>query len=204
MMKARKKWIAGVVSAVIVVATGHVTHVVGRTESPAGPTSQVKYVGNQRDALTGLQGVCVVVEEFRPEAKKYGLTKQAVQTDVELRLRQYGVNVLSLEEFVLMAMRMGEQPILRVAVSPLVKEESSVAAVHVLVELREWTFLRRSPMTCVKSITWKEDFVLLAGSQRLSEVRDTVKDLVDEFINDYLAANPKERPPEQKSERPLD
>jgi hypothetical protein len=51
-----------------------------------------------KEVLAGLDGVRVVVEGVRPEAEKYGLTQQLLQTDTELRLRQNGIRVLTDEE----------------------------------------------------------------------------------------------------------
>jgi len=40
------------------------------------------------NSLKSLRGVTVFVEFLHPEAEKYGLTRKAIQTDSELRLRQ--------------------------------------------------------------------------------------------------------------------
>jgi len=198
-MKAKKNWIATIVLVAIVVATGYVTQVAGEAEQPAKTIPQLKYVSNQRDALAGLQGVYVAVEEFPPGSERYGLTQKALQTDVELRLRQNDVQVISFEEF----MKIKSLPYLHVSVTPLINEKFDLAAVSILIELNELAFLVRSPTTCVRCTTWRENSVWLVGLNRLSEVRDKVEDLVDVFINDYLAANPKERPVEHTIEEDL-
>ena len=41
----------------------------------------------QTEFLRGLKGVYVSVEHFSTEAKKYGLIRQNIQTDTELRVR---------------------------------------------------------------------------------------------------------------------
>jgi len=47
--------------------------------------------------------------------------------------------------------------------------------------------------------TWETGWVAVIDKPRLvGEVREKLKDRVDEFINDYLAANPKE--PEKKGQ----
>ena len=52
-----------------------------------------------RHSLRGLTGVGVQVEELDPEASRDGLTKKAIQADVELRLRRAGIRVLPKEEW---------------------------------------------------------------------------------------------------------
>ena len=141
--------------------------------------------------LAGLQGVNVVVESMSPEVEKYGLTQQAFQTDVELRLRQYGVKVLSREDW-------GQTPgcpYLYVNVSPLINEKSGYVAASINVELRQLTSLRRNPTKVVFAGTWTTGSVCLYGLGRLKELGEDVRDHVDEFINAYRAANPAKSPP---------
>lgn len=45
---------------------------------------------NRKPELDGIEGVVVKVANLR-ETERYGLTRQALQTDTELRLRQYGI-----------------------------------------------------------------------------------------------------------------
>ena len=41
------------------------------------------------------------------------------------------------------------------------------------------------------SVTWASaDKVGVVGTEAIRHLRNTVKDMVDEFLNDYLAANP--------------
>src|SRR5437879_13447851 len=48
-----------------------------------------------RATLRGLEGVWVVVEGLGPDVEQAGLTKQQLQTDVELWLRKAGIPVLT-------------------------------------------------------------------------------------------------------------
>ena len=50
---------------------------------------------NTRATLRGLNGVQVVVEDMmKPDIERDGLTRQQLQTDVELRLRKAGISGL--------------------------------------------------------------------------------------------------------------
>lgn len=144
----------------------------------------------RREPLAGLQGVHVLVEDFGPVEKKYGLTKQAFQTDVELRLRQYGVRVLSREE----SLQTVGDPCLYVVVTVQGNERLGICAGSVRVALQEVTLLQRNPETAVPATTWDKGAVWLGGSSYLNKLRQVVIDRVDMFINDYLAANPKKTP----------
>jgi hypothetical protein len=144
-----------------------------------------------RDALKGLQGVRVLVEKLTPEVEKYGLTSQQLQTDVELRLRQNGIRVLSegQEQFSAPGM-----PYLYVNVSIMMRKDIPLAVFVILVELKQNVFLARDTTKLCIASTW--DSKSMVGSVGLDKIETTirkdVKDNVDEFINDYLAVNPKE------------
>ena len=185
-MKSKECRILIIVSLALLAAMWHVMQVAGAGEQPAEAMAQLKNTVKDRDVLANLEGVHVVVEEFGPRAEEYGFTARVFQTEVELRLRQHGVSVLSFEEF-----RRAEVGVyLYVNVNLVINEEFRFAAVHTQVELREDTLLLRSPTTCVYAATWNKGRVMLCGLNKLSETRQDVRDLVDMFINDYYSANP--------------
>jgi hypothetical protein len=152
-----------------------------------------KYTTDSRDTLKGFHGVRVLVEGLKPEVEKYGLTKEAIQTDTELRLRQYGIKVLSPEE--------SGGSWLYINVNTVVQEGIPIAAIAVQVEFRQDVLLFRDLKTRVMATTWDKGVVIVGGASKLKDVRESVKDLVDAFINDYLAVNPKEQPPAEKDSK---
>ena len=145
----------------------------------------------QRDTLKGLNGVCVIVESLIPDAEQHGLTKEALQTAVELRLRQHGIKVNPVG------------PVLFISVSAAANEEFSISAVAVWVGFVQPAVLLRNPKTLTAVTTWQKYNVGLFGLDKLRTFRETVQDNVDEFINDYLAANPKKQPLEEPK-KPID
>lgn len=155
------------------------------------------------DTLKGLQGVCVLVSTTTTtkEAEKYGLTKQVIQTDTELRLRQNGIRVLTREElgerfhaFYLTGLKRMDAALLHVIVNPVIAEDMGVAAVAIDLRVMQTAFLPRERDILYRgAVTWQSGSVRLVGLGMLKEVRERVKDVVDEFLNEYLAANPKER-----------
>ena len=186
-MKNKKYW---VLAAMLVICTS-VIWAVDKTDPQN--SSQVTFI-SEKDTLKGLRGVEVVVGSLEPEIEKYGLTKQQLITDVELRLRQNGIRVLSEQEWLSTA----GYPILYVSVLVNAHVEGRddlppIAAYYILLELRQTAFLERD-MTkrCHVSTRSIGGLGVVWLSKSKEGIREVVKDYVDKFINDYLAVNPKE------------
>ena len=86
----------------------------------------------ERATLAGLNGVHVLVEGMNPDVERDGLAKSTMQTDVELRLRQVGIRVLTGTEQLLAPGR----PYLYLRVSTLKDREGFYAIAIELVLLR--------------------------------------------------------------------
>jgi len=142
-----------------------------------------------RRSLGGLAGVRVVVEPFAPEAEMQGLTITAVRTDAELRLRRAGIRVLTEEEF----NESTGVPFLELAAA--ISVESSVrCGVSEFVNFRQNALLERDRrIFAFAAVTWSVETVNNAcrPSAVARFVRDGFNDLVDQFVNAYLATNPK-------------
>lgn len=202
-MKAKKYWILVIVSFSVLVVLWPAQQITGETDLSAKDKENDSTLTNsektalsgrvvtadEKEVLQGLEGVFVVVECIKPEIEEYGLTKKALQTDTELQLRQYGIKVLTREE--LQSTPGGQNFYINVNVVKV--EERPVAAVSISVELKEDVLLLREPKRiCCCAATWRRGCAVLVGLIKIKDLREDVKDLVNEFINDYLAANPKE------------
>ncbi|MBN1391992.1 MAG: hypothetical protein JW947_04220 [Sedimentisphaerales bacterium] len=186
-MKNKKCWVLvtllGTCASVICAAN--------KTDSQISP----KFISvDDRDTLMGLRGVLVLVEDLNPEVEKYGLTKQQLQIDVELRLRQNGIRVLSQKE----RLSTSEAPYLYVNVNTMTDRTDSprLVSFSILLELKQNVFLVKdtSPLKLCTASTWQSFLMGRVDLGKITFIRDSVKDIVDKFINDYLAANPKEQP----------
>lgn len=120
--------------------------------------------------------------------RKVSVYKAQIQTDVELRLRKAGMRVLSPKE---------HQPGVTafLVVNILVAEFSGTDELPSLYAISLDLFLNQ-PFKFTSSnghyaITWHEAAVYLYGEETVKNLRSAILDLVDRFINDYLAANPK-------------
>lgn len=137
---------------------------------------------DEQKALAGLKGVQVLVSKIDPQAESLGLTRNQIQTHVEVRLRKAGVKVLTVGD---MSEAPG-YPALWVYVGTHINQ--GLVSYSIRICLLELVTLARGFQTT--GTIWNDS----AGGVRTinaSEIRKIVGDLVGEFINDYLAANPK-------------
>lgn len=129
----------------------------------------------KQNALVGLKGVYVSVEDMTPQAEQLGLNKDQIKADIELRLRKAGIRLLTGKEW---------------------QEMPGGSFFYVMVnthsarvDLTELVTLARGFKTL--GIIWHAEGGGTVRINKINEIRSLVGDLVDEFINDYLAANPK-------------
>lgn len=139
----------------------------------------------QQMALRGLKGVSVLVEHIKPEAERLGITQDQIKTDVELRLRKAGIRVLAQTE----KDKTPGMPYLYVNVTALISSEAGLCVYGIEVHLKEIVTLARGLKA--SGSVWDTGKIGSVGTQNIRKIRDGVGDLVDKFINDYLAANPK-------------
>lgn len=140
-----------------------------------------------RESLKDLPGVKVVVERFRRQAEDAGFDRQTFQTDVELKLRMAGIKVI--ED--------GDWPWLYVNVGTLQTERNRNDAYSVILALSQRVFLE-SQISSDLGKSSEESLTMFGatwiigtvGFGTVDNVRTTVKNSVDIFINDWLAVNP--------------
>ncbi|MFH1370489.1 MAG: hypothetical protein ABII09_04305 [Planctomycetota bacterium] len=184
-MKINKRIVLAVF-VVCILLVGWYIALAGEPEKAANETlSTLTYAKNKRDVLNGLREIYVIVEYIEPEVEKKGLIKQVIETDVELELRKYGIKVVSEEE----SLKKPGGSFLYVNVNANTNS-SAILTGAISVNLSEAVMLLRSK-TVVLAQTWSVNGVLFSSSDSIF-VRDSIKSIVDKFINDYLAANPKE------------
>ena len=139
---------------------------------------------HENDTLKGISGMWVLVEGFGEDDKRAGFNEQTFQTDVELKLRLAGIKVLAKKEW----FDEPGAPFLYLNVNPLHDQQGEHAAYSIDLALKQEVCLVRNPGRCVLAPTWSVGAV---GRGDLQHVRDSAKDLVDQFINAWLSVNPK-------------
>jgi len=144
------------------------------------------------DKLKGLGSVVVMVQ-LEDECKKIGLTESRCRTDIELRLRQAGIPVRQADNGKNTNPSVG---ILYcyITVVALRRSDDSLSgyAFRIDQDLYQNAKLVWNPSIHLGASTWERS-ALKAGPVRGTKgsIRETIRDMADEFCNAYLAANPK-------------
>lgn len=133
-----------------------------------------------RESLEGLDGVHVVVEDVN--AEEIGLSASVIQTAVELRLRQSRIRVLTESE----CKKAPGRPFLYVRTGS--SSHSKPATYNINLTHYEWVIQTRKPYKLIFGSTWNEGMM---GRGDAEHFKSTLLLLVDEYANDYLAANEK-------------
>jgi hypothetical protein len=141
-----------------------------------------------RTTLQGLRGVRVLVEDLAPEVEREGLLKDQLQKIVEGRLRSAGIRVLTQEE----AVKAPGEPYLYVNVNiSFVKGEEEICSYSIDVALIQNVTLVRIPKQTSYAVTWSTGGVGLIGKKSLSELKESVEEIVDIFVRAFFSVNPK-------------
>jgi hypothetical protein len=141
----------------------------------------------QRDSLRGIKSLSVVAENVPEDvATQTGLSKQQIETDVELRLRRSGIMVQPKSDATLY-----------VAVNAILLRDYSGRMISIVfstqVEVDQTVTIDRPPLLIVTATTWERASLASSAPDRfLQQCRErAVPDLIDQFINAYLAVNSK-------------
>jgi len=142
-----------------------------------------------RDNLKRLRGVEVVVEMSENSGtllQKEGVGESQLQTFVEIKLRPAGIRVLTRKE----GDKTPGRPYLYLNInSTKTQGNPPFASVAIALELQEQVHLERGNKSA-SAATWSTGTVGTVPADDVRSIYDRVGDLLDEFINDYLAANP--------------
>lgn len=132
-----------------------------------------------RMSLKDISTFAVFVVGVDDDARALGLTPEIIRTDVELKLRLAGVRVVAPEE----DSKVPGHPYLYVRIA--------VSSTNALVDvgLNQDVFLERNGQRAFGVPTWSSSVIL--GTATAQRIRDHTKDLVDQFLNAWLAVNPK-------------
>ena len=126
------------------------------------------------------------MEPLSAQAKQDGLNEVDIQKDVELKLRLAGIRVLTEKE----SLDTPGGPYLYVLASDVLT--GGIYAVSIRVGLCQSVYLERDPSSFIAGAeTWSIQSVATIGRNKLAELRDSIKDDVDTFLNAYLSVNPK-------------
>lgn len=152
---------------------------------------KAEYITDAKETLRGIKSILIVVKKFHQEVQEYGLTKDKIQRDVELKLQLAGIEIIPLEEFPTL------EPYLFIKINTVYK--FGIFAYSSLVELKQLVYLGSDPKLSFDAITWSKIITGAAKERELGKtIRSSVKDLIDIFLNDYLTVNPKQESNSQR------
>ena len=152
------------------------------------PTCGFSFTADKRDTLRGLREMSVLVEYLPDDVEREGLNREHLQRDIEVRLRQAGLRVLTIVE---VANSPGA-PYLYVAVYPITSPSMNVNAYAIALTLKQLVQLSRSPTTELFATTWEGPMQLNSPNDlRVPDLRARILDAVGRFIIDYRDVNSK-------------
>lgn len=136
-----------------------------------------------RDTLKGHQSIGVLVENLRSEIENSGVTREQLQSDVELALRKAGIKVDD-----------GASSYLYVNIN-MIRAKTTQGVEIGLAYSIELDFKQPATLSVSKTLaivtTWTKGTVGVTGRDDSRSVRTGLNDYVSRFINDFLAANQK-------------
>lgn len=143
------------------------------------------------EVLVGLEGVQVVVEYLPPEIERDGLYRSTLKTAVELKLRRFGIKVLTESE----RLKTINNSCLYVNVQ-ILKQSNGAYFYYAQLELKELVIpLFKAAIDCENSVPIYAITFKVAGylgtTPNLSDIKETTQEITDEFINAYLSVNPR-------------
>jgi len=152
------------------------------------PTVGFAFTADKRDTLRGLKEVSVLVEFLPDDVEREGLSREHLTHDIEARLRQAGLRVLTISEI---ATSPGA-PYLYVAVYPITGPSVNVNAYAIGLTLKQLVQLSRSPTTELFATTWEGPAPPSSlSAPRVLDILSRVSGVLERFIIDYLTVNPK-------------
>jgi hypothetical protein len=142
---------------------------------------------NERITLVDLTGVHVVFDEPGEEADRRGLSRSALQAEVDRRLRRAGLRVLTPTE----ALASVGRPTLHLRLDvSRVPDVEGVFVYSVDLSLRQHVRLTRDRTLESYAVTWSEHRAVGAvRAERLGMVRDILYQKVDEFVTAWRVSN---------------
>ena len=114
------------------------------------------------------------------------LPMSSIKTDVELKLRIAHLPVLATEQ----SLRDINAGTILVTVNGVHHSSLPLWAISLRAECTQFALLMRDRSIPALGVTWVEGNVFLVGEGAVPQLRENIKDWIDEFVNLYLTANP--------------
>jgi hypothetical protein len=136
----------------------------------------------KRDSLIRIKEIKVVVPDFSDDEIKMGFNTDSFRAQVELRLRRSGIKV---NNDAISYLHIGIN-----INSPTRDKIKGLASGSI--QIRFYQFAKLDANDIIMYVpTWDESVTGFFELDKVKKTKEYVDELVDEFINDYLAANQK-------------
>lgn len=150
------------------------------------PVVGFAFTADKRDALRGLTEISVLVEYLPDDVEREGLSREHLKRDIEVRLGQAGLRVLTISEIA----KSPGAPYLYVAVYPITAPAVNFNAYAIGLALKQLVYLSRNPTTEFFATTWEGPAPPSSlSAPRVLDIRTRVLDAVGRFLIDYQAVN---------------
>ena|SRR5262245_22444965 len=152
------------------------------------PTGGFAFTADKSETLRGLREVSVLVEYLPDDVERDGVSREQLTRDIEGRLRQAGLRVLTISEI---ASSPGA-PYLYVAVYPITGPSANLTGYAIGLTFKQLVHLSRDPSTEFFATTWEGPAPpSWLSAPRGSDLRTRISEAVGRFIIDYRTVNPK-------------
>ena len=145
----------------------------------------VAHATGERDNLKGLKGVFLVIDPLSADLEKRGVSRDELQRRLVVKLREAGIGILSVKN----ASTTPGQPILQLKVASVKKTTGHGFLIQLW--MNEKVIFDRDRNRIVHGITWIQTTIEFDGDLQARGIYGSADEVLNEFINDYLAANPK-------------
>jgi hypothetical protein len=141
-----------------------------------------------RSSLRGIKEVFIFVQPIDSDLTELGITENQISTAVELKIRMAGIRLLSEAE----AKGIPDCPILMIFVAGCKPNGATYSIYAVSLGLTQDTVLARDRAIKSPALTWGYGPIMgLIEEGKTEQLRNKIKDLVDNFICACSSANPK-------------
>ena len=141
-----------------------------------------------RKTLVDIRGIYVVVENIQPNIEKYAsrfkITKEQIQQDVEQRLKNAGIVVLSYNDW----LKTSGRPMLYVNVNTH-EYEKYWYSYTISLDVQQGVMLETNPKIKTIATTWSIEMTGIANIGTLDSIKTNTAYLVDRFINAYRSVH---------------
>jgi hypothetical protein len=144
--------------------------------------------GSERISLRGISGIHVLVGMISTDLAAAGIIDADLEAEVEIRLKKAGIKVLEQRE----ASALLGQPFLYIQVGGTKVVDLPMYVISLNGALSQKVTLDRDSTIRCSANTWSVSGVTAAAAQSLNQkIKSALAVLADQFIKDYLSANPK-------------